>query len=273
MFDANIDMIDRVMRGMGPDKQSVDRALGARVVMNIPAVHVPSFCSQKYKNAYDLGNLSDQAAVPSGGKVPRRYAVDKALTTLTNTSATDIYFGALELNGTGVRFYGDLCLVLNDREIPGNTVVLESNSYDLVRPPLAKFSDASTPATLAAHARDMHGRWDADMHVIATLKVIERHNPTLRRFTTGQISESVLNDEDYIEVLKIGSFDKDKLQEVRLSAADAAAESQIGERLRLGPTPSLAELQWRKHRRAAIKALRKHRVASRIVTTSGRVRQ
>ena len=47
-------------RRMGPDKNLVDPACGARVVMNIAAVHVPFFCGEKgkaYKNAYDLGKL------------------------------------------------------------------------------------------------------------------------------------------------------------------------------------------------------------------------
>jgi hypothetical protein len=91
--------------------------------------------------------------------------------------------------------------------------------------------------------------------------------------TTGQISETVLDDEEYLEVLKVGSFDASDLQEARLSAADVAAEEQIGTQLRLGPCPSLGELQWRKHRRAATKALQDRGVRARTVTTSGRVRK
>ena len=59
-----------------------------------------------------------------------------------------------------------------------------------------------------------------------------------RRLTTGQISEAVLDDEDYIEVLKIGSFDVGALQEARVSAADAAAEAQVGAQLQMGPAPT-----------------------------------
>src|SRR4029079_16002742 len=67
--------------------------------------------------------------------VPTRLGVDEALAKLTAGPKESIYFGAVELNGTGVRFYGDLCLILAPQNVPQTTVILESNSYDLVRPP------------------------------------------------------------------------------------------------------------------------------------------
>ena len=273
MLDANCDMIDRAMRGMGPDKLTVDHALGARVVMNIASVHVPSFCAQNYKNTYDLGKTTVMGDLPPGSVVPARALVDAVLSALTGKSEKEIYFGAIELNGTGIRFYGDICLVLKADQISADTIILNSNSYDLMRPPITAAGKTPTQDDLAPHAADMHGLWGTDKHHIATLKVIVRLDPTERRFTTGQISKIVLNDEDYLEVLKIGSFTAAQLQEARLSVADAAAETQIGERELLGPTPSLAESQWRKHRRAAGAALGAANVTTRIVTTSGRVRQ
>src|SRR5262245_25530614 len=84
MPGANADMRRRVLRGMGPDKSLVDPACGARVVMNIPAVHVPSFCSAKgsaYKNTYDLGKLKAlrQGDPIPAANVPMRAFVDVIL--------------------------------------------------------------------------------------------------------------------------------------------------------------------------------------------------
>ena len=107
---------------------------------------------------------------------------------------------------------------------------------------------------------------------MAVLKAIAVRNVSVRRLTTGQISDLILDDEDYLEVLKIGSFDAVSLPEAGVSAAEAAAEGQNGDRLRLGSCPSLVELQWRKHRRAAVKALQGRGIRTRVVTTSGRTR-
>jgi hypothetical protein len=271
MFEANADMVRRVVRGMGPDKVSFDPACGARVVMNMAAVHVPSFCKDGYKNTYDLG----KTAVPKQGDdvatIPVRAAVDKVLSNVTNVNPDAIYFGAVEINGSGVRFYGDICLVLKTDVVAPDTVVLTSNSYDLVRPPHTQAGDKPNTLALKAVAQSMAGEWASDVSEIALLKVFDLEVGT-RRLTTGPISEAVLDDEDYLEVLKVGSFGVGDLQEARLSAADAAAEAQIGARLQLGACPDMAELEWRKHRRAAGKALQDQAIRTRIITTSGRVR-
>jgi hypothetical protein len=64
------------------------------------------------------------------------------------------------------------------------------------------------------------------------------------------------NDEDYLEVLKLGSFDAGGLQEARVSAADAAAEGQIGELLRLGFARAWRNCSGGSNRHAEVKALR-----------------
>jgi hypothetical protein len=82
----------------------------------------------------------------------------------------------------------------------------------------------------------------------------------------------VLADEDYVEVLKIGSFSAEDVQEARVSAADAAVETRIGVELREGRTPRAEEIEWRQQRRAAFAALRAAGVPIRVVATTGRVR-
>jgi hypothetical protein len=277
MPGANADMVRRVVLGMGPDKNIADPACGARVAMNIAAVHVPSFCSapqdgKAYKNTYDLKKTPRLEEIPPGAEIPLRVMVDEALHSVTGSDVTTIYFGAVEVNGSGIRFYGDICFILSADSIAQDTVVLTSNSYDLVRPPLTPAGSKPAAAALQSHVQDMAGLWGNHTSDMAVVKTFASREVSERRLTTGQVSEAVLDDEDYLEVLKVSSFDASNLQEARVSASDTAAEGHIGEQLRLGLCPSLAELHWRKHRRAAVKALQRHRVRTRVVTTSGRVR-
>jgi hypothetical protein len=237
---------------------------------------VPSFCAPKngkaYKNTYDLKKTRRLGDIAPGGEIPLRVMVDEALCSVTGSKEYEIYFGAVEVNGSGIRFYGDVCFILNTDQIAQNTVVLTSNSYDLVRPPITPTGSTPTAIALQAQVATMAGTWSSDTPDIAVVKTFASREVSERRLTTGQISDAILDDEDYLEVLKVGSFDASSLQEARVSAADTAAEGQVGEQLRLGLCPSLAELQWRKHRRAAVKALQGHGVRTRVITTSGRVR-
>lgn len=275
MADANANMVRRVFHGQGPDKDERDLARGARVAVNIAAVHVPAFCSAgvtAYKNTYDLGETRLLGNIPAGDPIPVRTLVDGILATITSVSAKNIYFGAVEVNGSGIRFYGDVCFILKSEKVDAQTVVLDSNSYDLVRPPITLAGQAPVANNLECHAQAKAGLWADDTPDMAVLKTMAVRNIAERRLTTGQISDSVLDDEDYLEVLMVGSFGVGDLEEARTFAADAAGQGQISEQLRLGPCPTLAELQWRKHRLAAVRALQKHGVRSRVVTTSGRVR-
>ena len=88
----------------------------------------------------------------------------------------------------------------------------------------------------------------------------------------GRISDAVLSDEDYIEVLRIGSFGSSDLHEARVAAGDAAHETLISERLRAGPTPRYDALLWRQRRREADAALQRANVISKVVATTGRVK-
>ena len=271
---ANADMIKRALRGAGPDKNDADKGAGARIVANMSCVYVPKFCDESargearpYKNTYDL--TQQVGAGPSASKVlTNRQRADQALPV---KSCKDVYFGAVELNGSGIRFYGDICLVLKADAVPDDTLVLESNSYDLIRPPLWNPQHPPSPKKLKDTAKKRSGSWADDLPRMAVKKVLDATGSRSRRLTTGQISRALLDDEDYIEVLKIGSFGADDLQEVRLSAADAAKEQDIAERQRSGPAPDVAALTWRQNRRDAVAALVKRKVPVRVVTTLGRV--
>jgi hypothetical protein len=277
MAEANRDMVVRVLGGMGPDKPDIDSSAGAHVVFNIAAVHVPSFCrpganEKPYKNTYDLAAEARLGGTPAKGPSALRTLVDELIEHCTQLSSDNLYFAAVEVNGSGIRFYGDICLVLKSASVDANTTVLNSNSYDLIRPPSTPAGAGPDVLGLRNQLSEMIGKWSNDLGNMGVLKAFDALPHTNRRLTTGTISGSILDDEDYLEVLKVGTFSARDLQESRVSASDTAAEMQIGERTRLGPCPSIGELQWRKQRLAANRALNAEDVAMRVVTTNGRVR-
>jgi hypothetical protein len=258
-------------------KQDIES--GARMVVNISSAHIPAFCEasrngdvKPYKNGYDLGKFHLGSAPPSS--VPRpREMVDAALP-LSGASAEDTYFGAVELFGSGIRFYGDVCLVIKKSVVAANTLVLDRNSFDLISAPLRdRINNASSPdAARAQEASKLAGDWKDDTGTMAALRVMQILGLRQRRYTSGQIAETIRQDEDYIEVIKKDSFGANALQEARLSANDAAYDSFTAERTIYGPPPRLESLMWRDRRRVAEQELLKEGVRVRVVTSSGRSR-
>ncbi len=254
---ANVNMIRAALSGKGPDGTKNDPTRSAKTVFNIAAVHIPAFCNHGYKNTYDLKQENKLGANQPSQK---RIAVDMAL---PPTDHEKIYFGAVELNGCGVRFYGDICMVLTVTS--NDTVILDRNSYDIQREPLNLETKSDEDK-----AQEISGTWKDDLATIATIKVLEGQPVTTRRITTGIISDRLLTDEDYIEVLRERSFGKDDLEETRISASEVAKQEHIGNRLMVGPTPDWASLLWRHQHRQAARALSKHNVKLKTVTHSGR---
>jgi hypothetical protein len=280
-LDANVASIAQVIRGLGPEDKDPKAGAGARVVFNMSCRHVPSFCADSaaradrpFKNAYDLNRPSAE-----------RVRVDDAVHEATGLDPTVVCYGALETSGTGVRFYGDLCLVLKVPQADSNGTtewddvqVLDRNSYDLIRDPVRGWiaDDLSNGRSFDEAAgfqlRKWLGRWREDLANIVAVKVLLTLPLTTRRWTTGQIAGSVLNDEDYVEVLYPRSFAAAEVHEVRVSAADAAAEADIADRESNGEAPAQHEVEWRQQRREAKRALARAGVPLRIVTTPGRVK-
>jgi hypothetical protein len=181
-----------------------------------------------------------------------------------------IYYAAAELNGSGVRFYGDICLVLDT--VDASTLVLDRNSYDLMRPPMSTQFDTNDGAALGAEVRKISGRWQQDLPAMAAVKVLATPRASGRRMTTGQISEGLLSDEDYVEVILTSSFEAGAVHEARLLASDVANEEHIARREMTGPPPTPTALQWQSRRRDAERALHSVNVPVRVVTETGRVR-
>lgn len=285
---ANVDSVKQLLRGIGPDETAPSPGAGAGIVFNISCRHVPALCKESaagtqsaYKNTYDLGK--------AGG---RRQLVDETVEAVchargVNVPKEKIYFAAVETTGTGIRFFGDLCMVLRfrpDWDVMGKRLppgslaqeclVLERNSYDLVRAPLlAQITASAFPEVERRNiATEWVGSWAGQLLDMIALRVLESLPIEERRWTSGEISRVILDDEDYSEVLFTRSFDVGELAEVRTSAADAAAEGDIADRERTGEAPTLHELEWRQQRRDARKALAAARIPVRVVSTPGRTR-
>lgn len=284
---ANVEAVRQAVRGLGPDSASdavPEAGAGVRVVFNISCTHVPALCDSggSYKNTYDLGTVSSN-----------RKAVDLAVQEAAKNRngklrARNIYFGAAETSGAGIRFYGDMCLVLRDRPAfasgaaetkhhPRALLVLNRNSYDVIRAPVAAAVKIAAGASTLAAARaeqliEWMGTWEADLLNIIALKVLQQQFRAKRRWTTGQVAQTVLADEDYVEVLYPKSFAAKDILEVRLSAADVAAEAEIAAREANGEAPLPEEACWRQQRREARRALAKVAIPVRVVLTAGRVK-
>ncbi len=250
------------------------------MVANMSSAHVPSFClaSRKrdpkpYKNGYDLKHFI-LGAHGSANQPNLRQIVDAALP-LAGTLPDNVYFGALELTGAGIRFYGDVCLVLRPEAVAPNTTILDRNSFDLVTPPLRnRINEAEEglqrDKARATEAQRLAGRWAQDAGNMAALKALQSIGLRARRYTAGQIAEGIRYDEDYLEVLREGSFSTSDLQEARLSTGEAALDAFTIERTSNGPPPRLETLMWVYRRRQAERCLREEGVGVRIVTGSGR---
>lgn len=269
---ANADLINRSLGGIGVDGGKTE-GIGCRIVVNISSAHIGSFCRERhYKNAYEVEKA------PRNGKAPKvsqkRKIVDAALQAVTGQNPENIYFAAIELNGAGIGFYGDCCLVLREEPTDENLTVLDRNSYDLIRNPLrTRIDRCPMPETARADtAKSMSGRFKEDLSAIAAIKVLTARPSTDRLLTTGMISGGILEDEDYIEVLRPKSFGPTDIAEVRLSAADVSVDERIRSRGLSGLPPSHAELLWRRRRRVAEERLAEHAIPVRVVTTLGRSR-
>jgi hypothetical protein len=271
---ADADMVRRAVAGLGPDSAPEDTPVGGvRMVFNIPSAYVPEFCKNKYLNAYDLGRYR-VGNDPPDDPPPRRVKVDRALEKFFGIPPDRIYFGAVELNGSGVRFYGDICLALRFDDSGDDVAVLDRNSYDMLRAPLSDDFAAAERGLTSTNdvVKEIAGTWRESLSCILTYKVLETRPAGTRRVTTGQVSDGILNDEDYVEVLRDGSFTHEEVEEARSSAGDASREAFITTRERTGQTPSMEELNWRELRRRARASLAEARVPHRVVVSSGRIR-
>jgi len=145
--------------------------------VNIASVHVLDFVKNGYKNGYDLGRY--RIGQDRQGNTPKtRELVDDALPV---SDVSNVYFGAASLTGAGIRFYGDICMVLKGEVILASTVVLDRNSYDLVRQPFSNDLQ-SEPDKLKQKALEISGSW-SELADIAATKTVFPYSGKTRRMT------------------------------------------------------------------------------------------
>jgi hypothetical protein len=285
--EAAIATIGDVMSGKSVSSGKSRPEAAARIVFNIPSAHVEAVLRDGYKNRYDLKSLRQGDPPPQ--TIDAREQIDNVLANLAACQPHEVYYGAVELNGAGVRYYGDLSFVLKLETAgdpdPGATaddpgpLILDRNSFDLICEPIRSRTittsvsgDVWNSGVAADEACERSGRFRSDLANIATCKVLDGAGSSERRLTVGGVSEGVLSDEDYIEVIRVGSFTAGDVDEVRATAADVAAEGIIADRLFHGPMPDWTELLWRHRRRGAERVLASKGIRRRTVVSSGRLR-
>lgn len=271
--NANLDIAKETLEGSAAFAGGQLRACLCAVV-NLPAVRAVWFMMDAargsgrgvYENRYTH-------AARVGARLPpnsARERIDEALAGIASwnqLSRTNGHYAAMELNGTGVRYYGDVCLVLKDATVDADTLVLERNSYEVRVPPASR-----SGRDLTEILQDWSGTWSGDAVLMAAHKVMDGRSFGDRRMTAGTVSDLVVEDEDYLEVVLHHGFEPKDLAEVRVTAEEAAAEALIGDRTRVGPAPTAAQALWRFRRRVAATLARGRGLQVRVVTTTGRAR-
>lgn len=240
---ANVEAIQRCLS---------DEATGLRMVVNIGAASLLSFLrSKKYLNAYQAPLVgTPQAAVSD-----TRLEVDELLGL---DPPSGYYFGAIAAGGTGVRFYGEYCMVL--RDVPAQTQILDRNSYDLVRSPLNTLQNA---------VGQLRGTWEQRVAML-TLKILPELAGARTVITLGTISDAILHDEEFAEVHRAASFAPADLEEVREPPEDETVATRIAQMYAEGVAPTVEEMLWYARRRAVTATLRREGIRSRVVVSSGR---
>ena len=235
---------------------------GLRMVVNISASALLSFLAEgRYRNLYErpiIGGVTRKVS-------KERQKVDELLG--FEDHPENYYFGAAALGGTGVRFYGEYCMVLKADEVDPDTQVLDRDSYDLVMPPLSE-SPPSSPKEKVADK--LKGKWSRDAIDMLTLKVLPELHGANRLITTGTVSEMILHDQDFVELHKEGGIASSSIDEVRQSPDEVAMESRVIARGNAGYAPTALEILWLQRRDQVTQALEREGIHYRMVTLHGR---
>ena len=252
-LDSNMRLLRQIME---------HRESGLRVVVNISAHALLAFLAERrYRNLYEHPVIGGSRREPS----PERMHVDQLLGFGAETE--HYYFGAVALGGTGVRFYGEYCMVLQPDAVDGESQILDRDSYDLLVPPLS-----TVLPDVAAIVRMLRGRWGADAIDMLTLKLLPELRGTHRLITTGTVSEMILHDQEFVEahLCLPDAFSPDRIQEVRHSPDEVAIEANILARSAAGFPPTAIEIRWLSQREHVVRALEAEGVDYRVVTLHGR---
>jgi hypothetical protein len=236
---------------------------GLRMVVNIGADAFLSFLATKdYKNIYEQPVIGGKARIPSKS----RERVDKLLGL---EAPSKFYFGAVALGGTGVRFYGEYCMVVRPSRVRPTTGLFDRDSYDLLQPPLAGLSVERTRRIV----RVLKGQWDTDLVEMLIMKMLPRLPGAQHLITVGNLSSLVMSDQEFVEVHLEDKISLQDLEEVRQSPDEVAIETAILNRRRTRRSPTLVEVRWVVQRHRVLRKLAGASIPYRIVTLHGKGNQ
>ena len=200
----------------------------------------------------------------------RRY-VDE-LIGFVGDAARKLYFGAVALSGTGIRFYGEYCLVLSNQTVSRIWQILDRNSYDLVNDPLQnRIKPEAGDNTI--DVAWLSGKWVQDLNDIIIMKIAPQIDSEHRLVTPGSIAEGVLADEAFIEVHLEQTFGPADLEEIRFAPEEQALASDIENRLGARHVAKLEEWIWFWRRQLVDAEAARAGLSRRVVTTAGRSRR
>lgn len=243
---------------VGPNEVSIrkrlaDSATAPRAVVNIWQDALCSFLRDgEYRNVYDNARI--------GGRAPEdkyRVRVDTHLGLGTGT-----YFAAVSIGGSGVRYFGEYCMVLCDDVVDDATQLLDRDSFDTLYPPLDKLSADQVKGMLL-------GTW-ANIDDMILMRVLPRIGHDLQVVTSGTIIELALTDQEYIEIHLTTSFRTKQVAQVLESPESTATEGRILERNRRGLSNSMHEHQWARRKAELASELDRLKITQRVVTQHGR---
>lgn len=239
------------------------------VVFNIGSDALRSFLeTDDYKNVYEHPVVEGRRLYPS----EKRIEIDSICQLVP---PKNYYFCALSVGGTGMRFYGEYCVVLKSPDDAASVKrVLDRNSYDFMSPPLSDiFSTLYESDRQRLAARLMCEFRSTELGDMLSIKVLQHHGARPRLLTIGSVGDAVLSDEDYVEAYHQGKIRLATVLEIRSHPEDEMTESSIEDRFVRGEAVSAEELQWAARRRQVRKAMDEKGIRHRVATGNGRGRR
>jgi hypothetical protein len=254
----------RVVRQVISDPDS-----GLVVVVNIGTEALLKLLPDgRYLNLYERPEV--------GGKRQQESKERKRVDSAMGIYGPDVYFAALALGGSGIRFYGEYCLVLKVDQIDSNPQMFDRDSYDILLPPFTE-----QPKLLIDR---LIGHWLPDRYAMTLMKVLPELDHHRNVVTTGTVSELVLKDQEYIEIhlhparasddknpqgVK-GGFGRDDIEELRESPDEVAVATRLRERYDDGLLLTDVEYEWLLRRECVTRTVAAAKLPARVVTQHGR---
>ncbi len=239
------------------------------VVFNIGADALRNFVlTDDYRNVYEHPVVEGKELRPSSKRIHIDSIVGLA-------DPKNYYFCALSVGGTGMRFYGEYCVVLKSPDDAASVKhVLDRNSYEFATEPLARILEGR-PLHEQQHlaSKLMCEFRSDDFGDMLSIKVLQHHGARPRLLTIGTVGEAVLSDEDYVEAYHEGKIRLASVYEVRSHPEDEMTESSIEDRFGRGELVSTEELQWAARRQQVREAMDAKGIRHRVVTGNGRGRR